>query len=118
MSSGKKFLHRKSEGAFSPISNLRDAQVSAFKLPKQSGNKEQRSPNKENVQVLTKKAERTPVASVGKRRGRNDRSAFKSFVEKPTKEAQVPFAAQDTNSPMKLRIQPEQVNCAAKSDGS
>jgi hypothetical protein len=54
MSSGKKFLHRKSDGAFSPISNLRDAQVSAFKLPKQSGNKEKRSPNKENVQVISK----------------------------------------------------------------
>ena len=50
MSSGKKFLHKKTEAAdfFSPISNLKDLEVSDFKLPKPSGNKDKRSPNKEN----------------------------------------------------------------------
>ena len=67
--------------------------------------------------MLAKKAESTPVAaSMGKRRGRNDRSGIK--VEKPTKaQTQVPFGAQDTNSPMKLRIQPEEIS-SAKSDRS
>jgi len=126
MSSGKKFLHKKSETTdfFSPISNLQDLQVSDFKLPKQSGNKDKRSPNKENVQVPRKEADFTSIpVSVGKRRGRNDRSAVRA--EKSTKKLQTqeapftaqPFTAQDTNSPMKLRIRLEETT-SAKSNRS
>jgi len=47
--SGKKFQHKKAEPGCSPPKNLKDISVSDFKLPKQSGNKDKRSPNKENL---------------------------------------------------------------------
>lgn len=85
MASSKKFHHKKVEEEYSPQQNLKDISVSDFKLPKQSGNKEKRTPNKENLNKAIYKKTHSPFApagsaSMGKRRQRNDRSASK--VEK------------------------------------